>query len=60
MTLARLVDEMKITNFDRFERKQVVRFFMEQDGYARFQTLLADEEGNLLKNVVESQSISRN
>lgn len=36
ITLGRLLDEMKITDFDRFERAHIVEFFIEKDGYAVF------------------------
>ena len=56
MALARLLDEMMIEDFDKFEQHQIVDFFIDYDGYGRFQVILEEENSNLLKNVVESQS----
>ena len=42
MTLARLLDKIKITDFDHIERERIVDFFMEQDGYAAFLEIFED------------------
>ena len=56
MALARLLDEMMIEDFERFEQHQIIEFFIENDGYGRFMIILDEENSNLLKNVVESRS----
>jgi len=55
MALARLLDEMEVTDYDCLEKEVVVNFFIYKDGYARFQTILREESGNLLKDAFEVQ-----
>ena len=59
MSLARLLDEMEVTDFDRFERNHVVDFFMNKDGYSTFAKIFSEKQYNLLKFVCESEAMGR-
>ena len=59
MTLGRLLDEMEITNFDRFERRRTVEFFIHEGGYGRFKQIFDEESGNLRKSTIETEELTR-